>query len=300
MNHTLRRCPVMLIAVFLLLTFAPRHETAAGPVALTPEQTALQAFQAIAANRPERIFDLLPASYQNDIEEVIVAFASNTDAVSWNQARGLLNKISRVLTTQQVLLAEALTQHIPNSDEPGALKEGIAALGLVTGHLGTSGMSDIQRLQQGNLRQLLAEDGHTLMKALEKAAGTVSGNLNRPNMWSTARSATVEVLASDGDAATIRTVVGEETEDIDLMRVDGRWIPAEMAEGWQESIASQRRTIASMATPEGQQQQQMATMMVGMVDGFLTQIEQAGTAEEIDRIISGAMMLLMGGGTMQQ
>ncbi len=265
-----------------------------------PPRSFLAQLESIAANQPEQIFDLLPKSYQNDIEEVVVAFARNTDTAVWNQTRGLLGKISRVLTVQQDLLATALTKHIPDSDDPDALREGIAALSLVAGHLGNSGMSDIQRLKQGNLRQLLADDGHILMESLETAAGTVSGNINQPNMWSSARSATVEVLTADDDTATIRTVVGEEIEDIELLRVDGRWIPAEMADGWQESIASQRQAIASMATPEGRQQQQMATMMLGMVDGVLSQIEQAKTAEEIDRILAGVMALMMGGGAMQQ
>ncbi len=300
MNQSSRKWSVGIIAVCLLLTLVPRQETVAGPAALTPEQTVLQAFQAIAANQPEQIFDLLPDSYQNDIEEVVVAFAHNTDTAVWNQARGLLAKISRVLTVQQDILATALTKHVPDSDDPEALREGIAALGLVTGHLGNSGLSDIQRLKQGNLRQLLADDGHTLMKALETAAGTVSGNINQPNMWSSARSATVEVLTADDDTATIRTVVGEEIEDIQMVRVDNRWIPAEMAEGWQESIASQHQTIASMATPEGRQQQQMATMMLGMVDGVLSQIEQAKTAQDIEQIVAGVMAMMMGGGAMQQ
>ncbi len=295
-----RRCGGF-IAIILVLGFMPHGDTVAQQDALTPTETVQQAFSAADRNRPEMIFDLLPASYQNDIENIVVAIAQNADVETWNQARNLIAKFSRVLMRQQDLLTTVLIKHIPATDDPRSLKDGIKALSAMTGHLAASGISDLERLQQGNLRQLLATDGHALMAALEKVAGAAPDTGDRTDLWASARTATVELLNADENTATVRTIVGDETEDIDLVRIDGRWIPAEMADGWQESMSEMRRNIAAMdmSTPKGQQQKQMAAMMLGMADGILSQIEQAKTVEDIDRIVAGMMALMMGGGNMQ-
>lgn len=301
MNYSFFRRHGGFMAIVLTLHGVLHGAAWAEEAVLSPTETARQAFEAAANNRPELVFDLLPPSYQKDVESLVIAFADSADPETWNKTRALIGKISSVLLGQQDLLAIVIGKHMPSADDPHTLKEGLEALSAMTGHWASSGMSDLERLRQGNLRQLLATEGQALMAAMERVAGFAPDRGVRANVWASAQAATVELVSADENTAVIRTAMGDETEDIQLVRIEDRWIPEEMAQNWQTSVAEMRRNIAAMdfSSPQGQQRKQMATMMLETADNVLSQIKQARTVEDIDRIVAGMMALMMGGAGMQ-
>src|SRR5688572_11963811 len=62
----------------------------------TPDGTVQKVTSDLANDRPQVVWQALPASYQSDIREVIVAFADKLDADLWNRTFAVLGKITRV------------------------------------------------------------------------------------------------------------------------------------------------------------------------------------------------------------
>jgi hypothetical protein len=80
-----------------------------------------------------------------------------------------------------------------------------------------------------------------------------------------------------------------------MVRVEGRWIPAELAEEWPQFVEDAREGLAEM-TPENMAAQKTQIMMFfGMADGFIEQIASLQTPEEFDAAVGPMLAPLMGG-----
>ena len=104
------------------------------------------------------------------------------------------------------------------------------------------------------------------------------------------------MISSEGDSATLRmTAPDEEPEDMQLTRVEGRWVPNDMAEDWDQNVAEARQKLSEVTDEEIQQGSMQAMMMIGMVDGVLAELETVETAEEFELAIQGLLGPFLGG-----
>lgn len=267
------------------------------PAEATPEKTFDQALAAIKANEPDELFALLPPSYQKDIDEVVAGFAGKMDSEIWEQGRRILQRVANLAKTKRALLIEMATQNKTEEVDPAEVGASIDSFSSLFGQLAGGPAADLQRLKQGNIKELLATQGRQLMQAAEKASKAAPApNAKQNNPWKRADETKIEMVSIDGNTAAVKVTVKDESDVIQMTKVEGRWIPAEMATDWQEQMAKTKDAIAKMdyTTPEGQQKKMQAMMMLGMVDMVVGQIEQANTAQEIQNSLMGLMM--MGGG----
>ena len=106
----------------------------------------------------------------------------------------------------------------------------------------------------------------------------------------------IEVISTEGDNATLRmTAPDEDPEEMQLTRVEGRWVPSDMVDDWDQNVAEARQKLAAMTDEEIQQGSMQAMMMIGMVDGALAQLEAVETAEEFDQALQGLLGPFLGG-----
>ncbi len=277
-----------ILAAGLVATLAVNAEPAAGA---DPLATVRHAFNAVESNQPDRLWDLLPASYQHDMQALMVAFATTADADTWNRVRNLLARFSRALDKQNELVFGAVAQRKPMTDaEAARLREWIAAVSKLSGYLAVNPITDRERWQQGRLRDLLAVEGRALIVLLQTLSESMPDADD--NLWQKTRDANVELLSIDGDEASVRVTIADDEDDITLKRVEGRWIPAEMAENWQQTAREMQQQIADMdpATPEGRQGRMQTQMVLGMIDGMLTHFEQAESEDELAQIVNSLLM----------
>ena len=119
------------------------------------------------------------------------------------------------------------------------------------------------------------------------------------------KSAGVELISTKGDNAVIKVTPPTDCtnpdggdcggpKEIKMTKVEGKWIPADMAADWANSIADAKAKI-DMMNPEMMAQQKPQIMgMLAMIDGPLSQISNASSQEEFNAAIGG-IMSLMGG-----
>ena len=83
-----------------------------------------------------------------------------------------------------------------------------------------------------------------------------------------------------------------------MAKVEGRWVPAEMADEWAQGIEDARQGLAEM-TPEKMAAQKTQIMMFfGMADALIDQIASLQTPEEFDAAIGPMLAPFMGGPSM--
>jgi hypothetical protein len=107
--------------------------------------------------------------------------------------------------------------------------------------------------------------------------------------------AVVSIVASDELQATLLTSIpGQVPQEQVFTKIEGRWVPMEMANGWAAQMAEATASLEAISPESVASQKPQMMGILTMIDGVLTQIAAAETQEQFDQSLQGAMMPLMG------
>jgi len=199
------------------------------PVAAEPQQgppeTADKAVLAVAEglkeNHPEAVWDFLPESYQHDLDDLVRTFAQRMDPELWNKSFTVLRKLVVVLKTKKAFLAADMTS-----------TAGLVEI-LLEGDIG-----DLEKLKSFDGHRFLAGTGARLFAQLRTLI---------PNLDAQFDFKKVTLIKSKGDTATLELKTDMETIERDFVRVEGKWIPKDLAEGWLDQIGNARARLSILS-----------------------------------------------------
>lgn len=249
---------------------------------LGPVETMEFMAKGLADKQPQAIWVILPESYQNDINSLINDFAKSVDPDVYQQSADLVKKLVKVLKDKKdfILDSPMLGEMLPSEN----IGQGYEAVVGLLDTLVNSEFGDLEKMKTLDLGQMLATTGSKLMTQIEQAAII----MGEEDPFGEISSSTFELVSEDGDTATVRITQDGETNEEVLKRVEGKWVPAEMVDGFSEMIAEARGTMEEMDWTEGKM---AALTVISGIDGTLDELLAANSAEEF----TGAMMKLMGG-----
>ena len=75
-----------------------------------PESFVTSPIKALEEKDPKLLWEMLPASYRDDINGLVQAFAEEMDAELWDAGAGLLGGIGELLRTKKDLIAGMLSE----------------------------------------------------------------------------------------------------------------------------------------------------------------------------------------------
>jgi hypothetical protein len=286
MRTTRRHAPTAI----LLLCLAPACSKGDKPDAFV--QASLKA----ASGEPQALWNALPKSYQEQGKALVVEFAGKMNEQLWNDGFGILQKATKVLVTKKdfVLGYPALASApVKVEDVAKGADPAIRTLDrLVHSDLATlEGLKklDIERFLAGPVAASTAD----LTQAFEVAAAA-SRSPDMPGLLGKVKSAKVTVESTEGDSAKVKVEVeGEKPETLEMVKVEGKWIPRELAQAWPAAIAKAHAEIAQIKIePEMVAQ---FTAMKGPVDATLTGLLAAKTQAEFNAQVDGLLGGLIGG-----
>jgi len=212
-----------------------------------PDEAVREFLSCLHDNRPDVLWNALPASYQRDLTEVVHEFAAQVPAEVWNGAISILRKGPPLVQAAKNQLARLANSE--NGKERRADVETLAAVsdagGAVFDALLAGRLADQKFVQTAELKEVV----RPILAQMVHDAGTVVSRLpaDSPAAWlKDIHQLRVELLNVNGDEATIRCGQSpgpDQTVDIHLVRVEGKWIPKEVAEGWSALIAECRKEI---------------------------------------------------------
>ena len=273
---------------------------AAAAVQLTPEQEAkasVDAFiGALQAGRMDEIYKLLPESYQKDISGVVQAYAAKVDPALFDKASGLLATFADVLEAQAENVAGLLENE--GGSIPG-LSEGIGSS--LTDELTADKLRASAKWLGNAVKSVTYADcakGNILpLLELAPLREVVDAAMEQSG-FSTLACAVAEA-DPDGEPVpegVVRLAMsyqepGEDaadTETVDFVKVEGKWLPVDLTQGWGEAMASARAEAEEFSIDA--ETAAMLDKLLPMVQRALENVKSAQSPEELQAQVMGAVM----------
>ncbi len=261
----------------------------------SPEGTVLTVAKELAGNNPGVLWDAMPASYRTDVETLVHDAAAKIDAEVYDKAFVILNKAVDVLKDKRgfilglpLLQQGFLAMMITDQEE---LKDNWNEIVDVFDILASSELETLDGLKSLDVGDFLNGTGGKLMAQFEKLAQLASDGPMKLT-WNELEGITVDVKSTEGDKAVIEVTVEDKgPETLTMVKVEGKWVPEEMARDWKKNIEEMKAQVAEMTA--GMSTEQKTTMLAQMagVEQIVDQLAKAETQEEFTQIV----MSLMGG-----
>jgi len=261
----------------------------------TPDGTARAVTAAVADGHPEVLWQALPTRYQKDITELTHAFAGRMDPAVWDAAFGLGRKAAGILRDKKALFLESEMLQA-TGDDRRRIEAGWDSVVSVLDSFFASDVTRLETLKTIDWERYLSTTGRQLMSQAAEVSKARGDNAYEREFASKLQQTKVELVSRDGDHATVRmTAPGEEPEELPLTRVEGRWVPSEMAVDWDVKVAEAKLKLAALTDEEVAQGSAQAMALIGMADAMLTELEGVESAEQLDQKLQGLFGPLLGG-----
>lgn len=267
----------------------------AADIPSSPDGTVRAVAEGLADRHPEVLWQALPPTYQNDITELTHAFADKMDPAVWDAAFALGSRTAALLREKKdIILSSSMVQAA--GDKAGQVEDGWDEMAGLLDSFFASGVSSLETLQTIDWEQFLATTGRDLMNlAAEKSKADGDDTFDREFTQKLLQTE-VELVSNEGGSAVVRmTAPDEEPEEMQLTRVEGRWVPNDMSKDWKKEVTEAKQKLAAITEEEIQQGSMQAMMMIGMVDGVLAELETVETAEEFEQALQSLLGPFLGG-----
>jgi len=252
--------------------------------------------EGLVEKRPQVLWQALPSSYQRDVTNLIHEHGERMDEQLWNQTFQTLNKLVRVLDEKREFILQQPLVAQRFEAAPGASQSYDGVIRILN-TLVHSELSDLNQLRTLDPESFLSGTVARLMEEIESVSKLAPESAGELENW---KSVEATLLRSEGDTATVRIKSAKESEDVEFVRVEGKWIPKELADEWDASLTDARQKLAGLSDDdESVQNRQQLMMFMAMGNGVLDQLLSAQTAEEFNQTIQSilglAMSQMMGG-----
>lgn len=261
------------------------------PVPRTADAAARAVLEGIRHNRPVAVWTFLPASYQRDVNDLVHEFARRMDPELWQRGIASLRAIVDLLKDRQELF---LARSQPADDQAGPHKpanESAAWEGLLEllQTLLNSELSDLEALQQLDVGAFLAGTGSRVMEQLAAVSRLHPEDPYQQAVRRQLADVEVTLLASEGETATVRITAPDraaEPQKVEFVRVEGKWIPRSLAEGWQPAMEKLRHRVETLTPERMEQIRQRSLPALDRLDAVVVELREAETPEEFRNLFA--------------
>lgn len=252
------------------------------------DEAVSKVFRGLEQNQAQALWQALPPSYQTDVADLIHGVASNADAAAWNGAFRVLGKAVRVLDEKRQFIQQNPMVAAKMEETEGS-KDAYDAFVKLLGTLTNSELADAEKMRtldvesfmSGTVSRAMAQ-AQALSKLSESAA-EVEGF----------RSAKVELVSQDGDRAVVRITGPEKSEETEMVRVEGKWIPADMAKEWKTKVEEMRQQIAQLPGQKDSTDNADLLFTMTQIESGLDTLLAAQTAEQFDGAAQAFVGMMM-------
>jgi len=286
----------------LAIPAAPAAADQASDAGDTPDAAVRALAANLEAGNLRAVWDALPASYQRDVSDLVHSFAANMDADVWKAGVDLVQKVIRVSKEKKEFLLKqpALAQSPLDPAVAAANWDGLIA---VLETIAASELADLPKLKTLDVGAFADGTGKKIadqVAALAKAADEKKLSLTEfPGVpvdsmplagLGSAKFSTVKI---EGDTAVLRVENEGQTEEHEVVRVEGKWLPKEMVDAWQEKMQAAKDAVTKDMPERLAKDKMQIVLPMQMVQGVLDQLLAAKTQAEFDQIVQQIMQTFM-------
>ena len=208
----------------------------------------------LQSNNPAVLWEALPASYQQDVNDLVHQYATRMDDEIWKETFATMQKAVRVIQKQKTYyLAQSIARHGPA--EKDRLEKEFDHLMQLFSILTKSDIADIQRLRTVDVGVIIKSIGGDSMQQFELLSEMAVTTTNKRLPKIKISQMQVQLVSTNGEHAIvlISSPVKEarklKQEEVAFVKVEGKWIPEELASNWKNDIAKAKTGLKRM-TPE--------------------------------------------------
>jgi len=265
-----------------------------------PDTTFAAVVQGLREQRPEILWQALPSSYRRDLTDLVHRFAATVDAEVYNRSFAIVGRAGSILEAKKELILASGMLDRPDLDRersPAALD---AAAQLLKA-LSASELGRVETVKTLDPEKALASTGSRVMVLAAEVSKLVPADPYASQLRYYLDNTTVELVSTQADAAVVRLrLPGRLPEELPLVRVDDRWVPAQLAAKWPAMMESARSGLAQLEPERFAVRKSQAMMVLGMVEVVLTQIEAANTPEQLVAAQQAIMGMVVAASLQQQ
>jgi hypothetical protein len=237
------------------------------------------------------LWKAMPASYQNDVTELLQLAGTKVDPEIYDQSFSLVGRLGEVVNKQQAFILNTPMMADRSVEELAQIEAALPSIVGMINAISSSELATAEGLSHFN-GQAFCDTTVSQFAQYAETLGKLSGE---DSMQSDYKNTVVTVLEQEGqNAVLVMTVPEEDPEEVEFTKVGDRWVPAEIASDWDEQIAEARIELNAMSPEDIAAQKPQIMGVLTMLDGVLTQIAAAQTQEQFDQSLQGAMMPIMG------
>lgn len=291
----------------------------------TPDGTIKYVANGLADNKPQVLWEAMPASYKQTLNDELKKSMSNADPEIHSKSVAILQKLSGVLKDKKAMIIEAANGAAQQGGGDGGLPPELTdnwddIVGVLD-ILISGKMADIAWVQNPDLGAILTDEGAKIMalpglETLINKGMQEDQNSKGPKSVAQIRTGLknleVVVISETETEATLKVVSQDlspdepESEEFKMVRMEERWLPKDMVDDWDAVIKDIKETtplgsLTEKKMTEEEKKQVMA--MLDMVDQALDKAAQANTGQELMTSVmeaagsvSGTMAAQSGGG----
>lgn len=266
------------------------------PAPETPEAVVQRAVDSIQENRPQDIYALMPESYQKDLNSSIQAIATKVDPEVYNAVVDLLKKAVSVLKNKkdmilgQEMLAKS-TEGTPVDVEQikQSYDDVITLLSIYVNDPQIATHADFVKFDLGKYIGTTGQELMVKASAIVEKVDVPAGEETLAQMRAKLDEVKISTVSQDAQSATIKLEMpGQDPQEIKLTKVGDRWIPTEMATGWEEGMKSFREMVDGIE-PMAADKKAQALEALKTLNATLDQFENAKTQDEFNAVIGSVM-----------
>lgn len=228
------------------------------------------------------MWEMMPQGYRDDMESLLREFADKLDPEVYEQWANMMNKAVDVLNDKRSMLTSTAVAIGLNVPDPDQFADGVEGMIEMMEILMDSDVGSYETFRRMDIGEFLAEAGPRLQN-LDPNRG--SGGPLRG-----LRDATFELISSEGDRATVYVsgAPGGRDREMDLIRVEDRWMPADIVNNWDRGIGRTRQMLERV---DFNRYRMAAMTAISAMDGTLDAIAEAQDEIELSEILrmSGRM-----------
>lgn len=215
-----------------------------------PDEVVREILGSLEARRPEVLWSALPASYQRDLTAIVQTLAKELPSEVWQAAIEMLRKGPAFADAFERRLAkfrdtEGTESHKKEID---AIICGTTAVGLLLDSFQAGKLADQRFVESAELTRVGRPIADRLFESLRAELKRLP--TDSPAGWlkdlHRARVELRNIGENEATAACIFPANESQPIEINLVRVEGKWIPKAIAENWTELIAAVKTIYLSI------------------------------------------------------
>ncbi|MCA9006744.1 MAG: hypothetical protein KDA70_15830 [Planctomycetaceae bacterium] len=243
----------------------------------------------------EAVWQFLPASYQQDVNSLAQDFASKMDPEIYNGAFETGQRLAKILKEKkEYILNNQMIQRVPLP--PEKLGELWNPTVNIISALVNSDLSSLDKLKSFDGGNFMSTTGNQLAKNMVALSDLAPKPDGEASFSEKLKETKVTVVSTDGDTATIRIEApDEEPKEEQMVKVEGKWIPQNLADNWQKAMADARSKLSGLTPETLTENKQQVLAMLKMVNDTLAQLESAKTEEEFNNTLTPVLMMALMG-----